>query len=522
MSTKSPYEILGVPRDATPDQIRRAYLLKVKEVHPDNFDQTKDRARWERANEQLKELNEAYSILKNQDSRASHDSGASTAGPSPRRPSSPDWDIKLGKLKAGMAWFASLPKSIQDRILERTTGKEQNQFAIEQGGIGWNYFFVLLLSAWFIVLYNYAQMSSRWSEDDYKLMFIGTLVGALLQGWNICHIIKWRLSPLRPHLIITPLYVIKTSAEQVWFWPIWSVTSVRATHNYTNSSYTGTDLHMEFGPDHQSFSITPQAAYAQLCAMMDIFGRRVDTAKAQADVRYFYAEDDFREIDPESPPPEPPAPMRRILKTLGLTLAVYFAFFLGVLLFNRQPSAQAERSSSSSYQAPARAYVPPAPAYTPPPAPVYTPPPAPVYTPPPAPVVVLPSYPEYALPDNGATYLYGNGERVARFVVDAGSGSHYWIKLVDVSTGAPVIALFVRAGSKAEIKVPLGNFEIRYASGQKWYGTTHLFGPETFRSKVTGSVRFYEEGDSVVGHSITLYKVTGGNMRTESISASEF
>jgi hypothetical protein len=505
MSTKSPYEILGVPRDATPEQIRRAYLLKVKEIHPDNFDQTKDRARWERANEQLKELNEAYSILKNQDSRASHD-GGTTAGPAPRRQRSPDWDIKLGKLKAGMVWFASLPKSIQDRILERTTGKEQNQFLIEQGGIGWNYFFVLLLSAWFIVLYNLAQSSSRWSEDDQKLMFIGTLAGALLQGWNICHIIKWRLSPLRPHLIITPLYVILTSAEQVWFWPIWSVTSVRATHNYTNSSYTGTDLHMEFGQDHQSFSITPQAAYAQLCAMMDIFGRRVNAAKAQDDLRYFYAEDDFREIDPEAPPVEPPAPTRRILKTLGLTLAVYFAFYLGVLLFNRQPSAQAERNSSSSYQAPARAYVPP----------------APVYTPPPAPVVVQPTYPEYALPDNGATTLYNSEAQVARFVVAAGSGSHYWVKLVEASTDRPVIAVFIRAGSTAEIKVPVGTYVIKYASGQKWYGTTHLFGPDTSRSKARDTFNFYIEGNIVHGHSITLYKVTGGNLRTESIPASEF
>lgn len=77
-------------------------------------------------------------------------------------------------------------------------------------------------------------------------------------------------------------------------------------------------------------------------------------------------------------------------------------------------------------------------------------------------------------------------------------------------------ALFVRAGSKTEIKVPLGNFEVRYASGQKWYGTTRLFGPDTFRTKVSASIRFYEDGDSVVG------QVTGGNLRTESIAASQF
>jgi hypothetical protein len=506
MSTKSPYEILGVPRDATPDQIRRAYLQKVKEIHPDNFDQVKERARWEQANEQLKALNEAYSILKNQDTRAHHDSGAASAAPPPRRQRSPDWDIKLGKLKAGMAWFASLPKSIQDRILERTTGKESNQFAIEQGGIGWNYFFVLLLSAWFIVLYNFAQTTINWSADDQKLMFIGTLACALLQGWNLYHISKWRLSPLRPHLIITPLYVIKTSAEQVWFWPIWSVTSVRATHNYTNSTYTGTDVYMEFGSDHQSFKISPQAAYAQLCAMMDIFGRRVNAAKAQDDLRYFYAEDDFREIDPEAPPVEPPTPTRRILKVLGLTTAVYFAFYLGVLLFNHQSTRETVAMPSSRYEAPARPYVPPAPAYTPPP----------------APVVVQPSYPEYALPENSWSQIYTTERQVARFKVSAPEGTHYWVKLVDATTSAPAIAMFVRGGTTAEVKVPVGTYVIKYASGKNWYGTTYLFGPDTAYGKADQTMRFWIEGNIVHGHSMTLYKVLNGNLRTQSISASEF
>jgi hypothetical protein len=506
MSTKSPYEIVGVPRDATSDQIRRAYLHKVKEIHPDNFDQVKERARWEQANEQLKELNEAYSILKNQDSRASHDGGATRGAPPPRRQRSPDWDIKLGKLRAGMAWFATLPKSIQDRILERTTGKEQNQFAVEQGGIGLNYFFALLLAAWLWVLANNGNTSGGWRQQDRGMMFLCTLACALLQGWNICHIIKWRLSPLRPHLIITPLYVIKTSAEQVWFWPIWSVTSVRATHNYTNSSYTGTDVHMEFGSDYQSFKISPQEAYANMCATMDIFGRRVNAAKAQDDLRYFYAEDDFRELDPEATPLEPPAPTRRIRKTMAITMAVYFAFYLGGLLLNLQPSEQPAGNSSSGYQAPARPNVAPSPAYAQPP----------------APVVVQPAYPEYSLPENGMTMVSSGGRQVARFVVTAGSASHYWVKLVDASTGTPTIAVFVRAGSKAEIRVPLGSYVIKYACGQKWYGTTYLFGPDTTYSKAPDPVNFYVEGDMVHGYSITLYKVPNGNLRTESISAQDF
>ena len=126
------------------------------------------------------------------------------------------------------------------------------------------------------------------------------------------------------------------------------------------------------------------------------------------------------------------------------------------------------------------------------------------------------------MPDNGATTLYNSEAQVARFVVAAGSGSHYWVKLVEASTDRPVIAVFIRAGSTAEIKVPVGTYVIKYASGQKWYGTTHLFGPDTSRSKARDTFNFYIEGNIVHGHSITLYKVTGGNLRTESIPASEF
>jgi len=514
MSTKSPYEILGVPRDATPDQIRRAYLLKVKEIHPDNFDQVKERARWEQANEQLKELNEAYSILKYQDARANHDSGATTGAPPPRRQRSPNWDIKLGKLKAGMVWFASLPKSIQDRILERTTGTEKNQYSIPLAGIGKNYFYLVLLLAWFFFVLNFGQLSYRWGEDDQGFMFIGSLICATMQAWNICHIVKWHKTSLRPYLIITPLYVIRTGLDRIRYWPIWSVTAVRATHNYTNSAYTGTDLEMEFGEDKQSFTIRPQETYAHLCAMMNVFGRRVDAAKAQEDVRYFHDEDDFREIDPDKPPEKPEGFFLRNSTIWVITVLVYVLAYAAADGINREKPERAPRKASSSSRSPARAYVPPAPAYTPPP--------APVYTPPPAPVVVQPTYPEYALPENGWSQLYVSERQVARFKVSAPEGSHYWVKLVDASTSAPAITMFVRGGTNAEVKVPLGNYVVKYASGKTWYGTTYLFGPDTAYGKADQTMRFWVEGNIVHGHSMTLYKVRNGNLRTESIPASEF
>lgn len=495
MSTKSPYEILDIPRDATPDQIRRAYLQKVKEIHPDNFDQVKQRARWEKANEQLKELNEAYSTLKNQES---HGAGATTEAPPPRRQRSPDWDIKLGKLKAGMAWFATLPKSIQDRILERTTGTEKNQYSIPLASIGKNYFFLVVLLAWFFVLIYCGQDPYRWHANGQEVLPVGTIICAVLQAWNLCYLFRWHKSVLRPHLIITPLYVIRTGFEQIWYWPIWSVTAVRATHNYTNSAYTSTDLEMKFGQDKQSFTIRPQETYAHLCAMMNIFGRRVDAAKVQDDVRYFHDQDDFREIDPDKPPEKPKGLFLRDSTIWVITVLVYLLAYAAADGINREKPERAPRRVSDNSRSPVRTYRAEAPA------------------------AVQPTYRECALPDNGATWVYGNQLKVAPFEISAPFGASCIAKLVDANTSRPVLSVFVRAGSTVTIDVPLGNYVLKYAMGDKWYGETHLFGPSTSYGKANTTLSFGVEANRYTGHSVRLQKSAGGNLRTSSLSPDEF
>ena len=56
----NPYEVLGVPENATEQQIRDAYRKLVKQYHPDQY---QDNPLKELATEKLKEVNEAYEIL---------------------------------------------------------------------------------------------------------------------------------------------------------------------------------------------------------------------------------------------------------------------------------------------------------------------------------------------------------------------------------------------------------------------------------------------------------------------------
>ncbi|HEX2842012.1 DnaJ C-terminal domain-containing protein [Hyphomicrobium sp.] len=74
-----PYEILGVPRGATDEQIRRAYLKLVKELHPDvNPSKT--------AEERFKKVTAAHDILGDTDRRRQFDAGEIDASGEPRRP----------------------------------------------------------------------------------------------------------------------------------------------------------------------------------------------------------------------------------------------------------------------------------------------------------------------------------------------------------------------------------------------------------------------------------------------------
>ncbi|TNF22795.1 MAG: molecular chaperone DnaJ [Rhodobacteraceae bacterium] len=67
MSKRDYYEVLGVARTASADEIKKAYRKKAKELHPDrNSDNPKAEA-------EFKEAGEAYEVLKDADKKAAYD-----------------------------------------------------------------------------------------------------------------------------------------------------------------------------------------------------------------------------------------------------------------------------------------------------------------------------------------------------------------------------------------------------------------------------------------------------------------
>lgn len=133
------------------------------------------------------------------------------------------------------------------------------------------------------------------------------------------------------------------------------------------------------------------------------------------------------------------------------------------------------------------------------------------------------SQPVQPLPQTGDnTASFGNGVAPLKIITSPGGSNHYFVKIVDKSTNQELGSYFIRSGGVLDIKVPLGTYEIRYATGTQWYGPDYLFGPETAYSKADSLFTFEFDGYQYSGYTVELIMQQNGNLRTSGMQPNQW
>lgn len=130
------------------------------------------------------------------------------------------------------------------------------------------------------------------------------------------------------------------------------------------------------------------------------------------------------------------------------------------------------------------------------------------------------------LPESSTFWKSYYAEVLAPFTIKTSGDSNYLIKMTEHYTGKEYIKIFVRGGESVKIKVPLGDYDIKYLSGNNWYGidskNNYVFGEDTSFNKADEVFSFYETDEGYSGNIVELYKSAGGNLHTSKLNPEDF
>jgi hypothetical protein len=115
-----------------------------------------------------------------------------------------------------------------------------------------------------------------------------------------------------------------------------------------------------------------------------------------------------------------------------------------------------------------------------------------------------------------------SGAMIAPLSIKTAPGFNYFVRLVDEASRKHETEIFIIGGQPFSVKIPLGQYRLRYASGSTWYGEKLRFGPNTSYTEALQSFAFQRTRNGVQGYTVELIAQAGGNLPTQPISADRF
>jgi curved DNA-binding protein CbpA len=519
---KDYYTVLGIATNATPEEIRAAYIDRSRILHPDRFDPKKQPKEWNLANEMMKEINEAYNVLKDAKSRAEYDASLNAgkrqqeekrhkeSRTSETQAESKKEQKTQPKKGATVVNFHDLPQETKTFILSHQGSDNSPEFyKIRIEGILSKYLFVIGILFGFYILFSMAH-GSQWTSAGNFFALGASCVGSVYLLKKSLWIYNWHKSELKCFYYLTPLLFIKTYLNEIRYWWAWDIEDIKTTNHYKNGNYQKTSVDITFKDSKEQIIFNSQGDWLKFShALKDLENARLKAA-AQQNWTWFEDRDIFHGtkgcgIQELQNRKNKEKKTSRFL--LGSALLVGIIFYLSVKDINKNYSSEAINRYASREPAP----VPTEGTDFQPVAPV--------------PNVPLRSFdkPPKPLPQNGYLKWFTTEDPIAPLKIRVPSGNtHYYVKIVHANTARPVAAIFIRAGQSVSLKVPLGYYEIKYAMGTTWYGTKYLFGPETTVAKADKTFDFLIDNEQVHGHTVELIKQQGGNLHTSEISLEDF
>lgn len=127
-----------------------------------------------------------------------------------------------------------------------------------------------------------------------------------------------------------------------------------------------------------------------------------------------------------------------------------------------------------------------------------------------------------ATPPTGVLSVAHPGRGLAPLEIRTQPGQNYYVKVVEWATKAEAVTAFIRGGEHFETAIPLGSYEIKYATGESWYGPVLDFGERASYSRCEDRFDFTASINGYNGYTLELILQRNGNLDTDPIPAIDF